>query len=214
MKLIEIFPDNWKTYLGISDDYFDSLDSKIAGQQINPKFEHIFNAFNIPPNDIKVVIVGQDPYPDSNDAMGLAFSIPNQNKKIPASLRNIKKELNSDLGVSSSSSGDLTPWREQGILLLNRILTTNTGESLSHANFGWEDFTDLVIDKLCKEPIIFILWGKLAQQLGQNIDDDKKITGVHPSPLSAHRGFFGSKPFSQANEKLKKLGKLPIDWKI
>lgn len=214
MSLDNSFPNDWKNFLDLSSSYFDSIDSKISNQEINPSYENIFNAFSLPPSAVKVVLVGQDPYPDSNDAMGLAFSIPRANNKIPASLRNIKKELESDQGISVSLSGDLTPWKNQGVLLLNRILTTKSGESLAHTNYGWESFTDIVIAALSKKPVVFLLWGKLAQQLGENIEIEKKVIGVHPSPLSAHRGFFGSKPFSQVNEKLIKLGKTPIDWKI
>lgn len=214
MNLIDLLPIDWQDFLSITDDYFDQIEKAITGQSINPEFQNIFRAFQIKPDEVKVVIVGQDPYPNSEDATGLAFSVQSNRKTLPASLRNIRKELESDLQIPFNQEGDLTPWARQGVMLLNRILTTKSGESLSHKGIGWEAFTELVITKLATEDVIFILWGNSAQTLTKLIPEEKQIIGVHPSPLSANRGFFGSKPFSEANKKLELLGQIPINWKI
>lgn len=214
MKLIELLPSEWIDFLEIPKNYFDEIDNIINRDTINPKYENIFKTFRVRPEEVKAVIVGQDPYPNSEDALGLAFSVRKDRKVLPGSLRNIKKELESDLKIPINSSGDLTPWLNQGVMLLNRILTTKNGESLSHKGVGWEEFTELVIKKLSNRNIIFILWGSSAQSLSKFIPDEKVILGVHPSPLSANRGFFGSKPFSRTNEKLALLGQEIINWEI
>ena len=214
MKSIELLPSEWIEFLEIPKNYFDEIDSRINRDSINPIRENIFKAFRIRPEEVKAVIVGQDPYPNSEDAVGLAFSVQKNRKVLPGSLRNIKKELENDLKIPFSSNGDLSSWLDQGVMLLNRILTTKSGESLSHKGLGWEAFTELVIKRLSNRNVIFILWGKSAQDLSKYIPDEKVILGVHPSPLSANRGFFGSKPFSRTNEKLKVLGEKPINWEI
>lgn len=214
MRLDDLFPEVWRNFLDIQNGYFDSIEKSISGDNINPSREKIFRAFELKPTQIKVVIIGQDPYPNSEDAVGLAFSVSNNKKSLPGSLRNIKKELFSDLGIEISNNGDLTPWAQEGVMLLNRVLTTKSGESLSHRDIGWEDFTDLVVQKLSQYNLVFILWGKNAMELAPFIPENKKIVGVHPSPLSANRGFFGSKPFSKCNELLNNLGVAPITWKI
>lgn len=214
MTLYDSLPKKWIEFLNINKDYFSQIEKKIEFENINPKKDLIFRAFNLEPEKVKVVIIGQDPYPNPEDAMGLAFSVRPENKKIPASLRNIKKELKDDLGIEIGVSGDLTPWLNSGVLLLNRILTTREGESLAHENCGWEEFTNLVVLKLAQEKSVFILWGKRALELSAFIPEDKVIKGIHPSPLSAHRGFFGSKPFSKANKKLEEMGLTAIDWRI
>ena len=214
MTLIDLLPAEWKAFLELEVDFFRELDEKLIGQEINPEYENIFSCFKISPNKVKVVIVGQDPYPKPDFAMGLAFSVKPNIEKLPFSLRNIKKELECDLQIQLSKSGDLRPWLEDGVLLLNRVLTTRRNESMAHANLGWQDFTDLVIQKLSTKKVVFILWGNYAQELNKYIDPKKLIKGVHPSPLSAHRGFFGSKPFSKANEILREMGLEQINWKI
>jgi uracil-DNA glycosylase len=214
MNLIDLLPIEWREFLGISNGYFHGIESAIGQDSINPEIKNIFKAFQILPSDVKVVIVGQDPYPNSEDAVGLAFSVHANRNVLPASLRNIRKELDSDLNIPFESKGDLTPWVAQGVLLLNRILTTRSGESLAHKGIGWEEFTDLVISKLANRNVIFILWGNSAQSLSKFIPIEKQIVGVHPSPLSASRGFFGSKPFSEVNRKLELFGLTPINWKI
>jgi uracil-DNA glycosylase len=214
MKLIELLPKVWVDFLGLPKDYFHNIEEKIEADPINPRASQIFRAFDIEPKSVRVVIIGQDPYPNQEDAVGLAFSIDQNRKSLPGSLRNIKKELSSDLGLPITDQGDLSRWSEQGVMLLNRILTTKSGESLSHKGFGWEEFTELVIRNLAKQKTIFILWGKSASSLGEFITEDKKIIGVHPSPLSANRGFFGSKPFSECNRRLMQLGMTAIDWRV
>lgn len=212
MSFYSLLPIPWREFLEIDDNYFKKLDQIIPSTGINPPRNLIFNAFQVNPSEVKAVIIGQDPYPNVEDACGLAFST--QSKKIPASLRNIKKELFTDLQIPISNSGDLTPWVNQGVLLLNRILTTKSGVSLAHEKIGWEVFTDLVISKLANTKAVFILWGKRAEKAGESIPIDKKIVGVHPSPLSANRGFFGSKPFSECNAILKSNGMSPINWQF
>lgn len=173
----------------------------------------IFKAFEIPIESIKVVILGQDPYPTPEHAMGLAFSVPSGVKKYPPTLKNIFKELFEDVGVSPSN-GNLSLLQNRGVFLLNRVLTTTPHLSQAHANIGWGIFTQAVVKFLSQRPVVFILWGKSAQELAPLIDTSKLIVGVHPSPLSAYRGFFGSKPFSETNAKLAKLGVSAIDWKF
>ena len=184
---------------------------------IFPKGSQIFRAFDVCPFDkVKVVILGQDPYPTRGHAHGLCFSCDSHVRPLPKSLQNIFKELEDDLGVKAPTNGDLSFWAEQGILMLNAILTVREGEPLSHANHGWERFTDAVIQQINEHltGVIFILWGAPAQQKGRIIDESKHVVlrAPHPSPLSAYRGFFGSKPFSKVNEILEKEGKETIRW--
>jgi uracil-DNA glycosylase len=214
MSLIDLLPAKWVEFLDLPGDYFSGIEKIIAEDSINPSYENIFKAFSINPKEVRVVIVGQDPYPKNEDAVGLAFSVSKNRKNLPGSLRNIKKELESDVGIPFNSNGDLTPWVNQGVMLLNRILTTKSGESLSHKGIGWEDFTNRVISRLAEENVIFILWGRNAEALANLIPESKVIKGVHPSPLSANRGFFGSKPFTQVNSKLQFLGQKSINWQI
>ena len=164
----------------------------------------VFKVFTIDPGEVRVVIVGQDPYPTAGDATGIAFSV-DRDAKLPKSLQNIFKELASDLGIVRAS-GNLQDWLEQGVFLINRILTTPTGNALGHANIGWEELTEKVIAYLGDEGAVALLMGAKAQELGKYFE--KKLETAHPSPLSAYRGFFGSKPFSQINEMLDK----PINW--
>ncbi|MBD7908660.1 uracil-DNA glycosylase [Sporosarcina gallistercoris] len=183
---------------------------------VYPEMDHIWNAFKRTPYEsVKVVILGQDPYHGKGQAHGLSFSVQPGVKK-PPSLRNIFKELASDIGCSIPESGSLLGWAEQGVLLMNTVLTVREGEAHSHRKQGWEAFTDEVIRKLSDrdEPIVFILWGRPAQEKKRLIDLTKHVTieSVHPSPLSANRGFFGSRPFSKTNEQLASWGELGIDW--
>lgn len=186
---------------------------------IYPPNPLIFNALNTTPMaNVKVVILGQDPYHGPNQAHGLSFSVQ-KGVALPPSLRNIFHELNTDLGVPVSKHGDLTRWAEQGVLLLNAVLTVEAGQPTSHQKRGWEDFTDHVIDVLNeqREHIVFILWGAYAQRKGQRIDQNKHLVlkAAHPSPLAANRGgFFGCKVFSKSNNYLKQNGIEPIDWQL
>lgn len=201
--------------------YFKSLTQFIqdeySTQEIYPPAKLIFNAFDkCPFEEVKVVIIGQDPYHNIGQANGLCFSV-NEGIKIPPSLANIYKEINRDLGYPIPSSGNLERWSEQGVLLLNAILTVRAHNAGSHQGKGWEQFTDTVIDTLSREcnNLVFLLWGNYAQQKGKNIDANKHMVlkSPHPSPLSAYRGFLGNSHFSITNEYLIEHNKKPIDWR-
>lgn len=195
------------------------MQQKNQDKIIYPPSKQIFNALNTTPLvDVKVVILGQDPYHGPNQANGLSFSVQ-KGITLPPSLRNIFHELNTDLGIPLSKHGDLTKWADQGVLLLNSVLTVEAGQPTSHQGKGWEQFTDTVIDVLNEqcEHIVFILWGAYAQRKGQRIDREKHLVlkAAHPSPLAANRGgFFGCKVFSKANNYLKQHGIEPIDWQL
>ncbi|OAQ42055.1 uracil-DNA glycosylase [Pedobacter psychrophilus] len=195
------------------------VNQKKDGKIIYPKGDDIFNAFTLTPFDnVKVVILGQDPYHGANQAHGLSFSVQ-KGVRFPPSLKNIFKELETDIeGFRTPENGDLSDWAKQGVLMLNSSLTVNAGDAGSHQEQGWETFTDEVIKAISdkKENIIFILWGKFAQEKEEFINTNKHhiIKSKHPSPFSAYSGFFGSKPFSKTNEILKNLGETEINWKI
>ena len=222
---VKIHP-TWKAVLKdqFNKTYFQQIvtflkTEKAQGKVIYPPGPLIFNAFNTTPFDkISVVIIGQDPYHGLGQAHGLSFSVPTGIKP-PPSLMNIFKELEKDIGIKMPEKyGNLTKWAEQGVLLLNAALTVRAGEPFSHAKYGWTEFTDTVITRLSdkKEGIIFLLWGKFAQEKQDLIDETKHIVlkAAHPSPFSADKGFFGCKHFSKANEILIKSGRNPIDWKL
>lgn len=202
--------DSWKSLLEPVSGELERILTRIENENIAPKKDLIFKALDIDLELVRVVIIGQDPYPTSGNAMGLAFSIPANVEKIPASLRNIFTELESDLGISIPSAGDLSQWASQGVLLLNRVLTTIIGQTGAHHHLGWQSITNHIAQELGKRDVIAILWGKEAQELASYFS--YVIESPHPSPLSAYRGFFGSRPFSRANAMLVKLGKKPIDW--
>lgn len=218
-------PNDWKMALApfllsqTMDDLRIFLQQEYSTKTIYPPKHQIFNALNTTPlSDVKVVILGQDPYHGAGQAMGLSFSVPKIIPK-PPSLANILKELASDLGIPVSAHGDLTHWATQGVLLLNATLTVEAGKAGSHQNKGWEAFTDAVIDVINKhsEHTVFILWGSYAKKKGRFIDTTRHLilTANHPSPLSANRGgFFGTRPFSQTNDYLIRHGKAPIDWAL
>lgn len=201
--------------------YFTELSATIRNaylgdEPIYPPPQFVFNAFSLCPFDsVKVVILGQDPYHGPHQAHGLCFSVQD-GTDVPPSLRNIYKELRDDLEIPIRPTGDLTHWAKQGVLLLNATLTVVGGKAGSHQGLGWERFTDAVVKKLSeeKEHLVFILWGRYAQDKGAHIDTEKHlvIKSAHPSPLSAHNGFFGSKPFSRTNDYLKAHGQAPIAW--
>jgi uracil-DNA glycosylase len=181
-----------------------------------PTQENIFNAFKLcPVDELKVVILGQDPYHGAGQAHGLSFSVP-EGVKIPPSLRNIHTELNSNVNITISGSGNLERWADQGVLLLNAVLTVEEGRPSSHRGLGWETFTDAVIQKISneKEHVVFLLWGKYAQEKGKNIDTSKHLVLIapHPSPLSAYKGFLGCAHFNKVNQYLKKHSLKSIDW--
>ncbi len=201
-------PTFWQRHL--DKDEVDQV-SQAIGQRYQPPLPRIFAALCKPPEQVKVVILGQDPYPNSAYATGLAFSVPEAAEKLPASLKNIYQELLSDLNIRRTS-GDLTDWADQGVMLLNRSLTIGVNGEESHRNKGWSEITERVIRCLAANGAIGVLWGNEAQEVRSFFNDDKLITSSHPSPLSAYRGFFGSKPFSRVNQILIKQADQPINW--
>lgn len=216
--------DDWKVALKdvLKTYYFKKilldLQEEYKHHIIFPDRQKIFSAFNTTPfHNVKVVILGQDPYHDENQANGLCFSV-NKGEKIPPSLRNIYKELEADLGLKMPDHGELFPWAEQGVLLLNASLSVRAHQAASHKKLGWEKFTDAVIKNLShqKEHLVFMLWGSHAQKKEVFIDSKKHLVlkAVHPSPLSAYRGFFGCKHFSKANQFLSENHLSPINWHI
>ncbi|MCL2629226.1 MAG: uracil-DNA glycosylase [Alphaproteobacteria bacterium] len=214
--------ESWKQVLAdeFAKPYFKELTDFVraeykSGKYIYPKASDIFNAFNLCPFDkVKVVIIGQDPYHGPGQAHGLCFSV-REGVDLPPSLQNIYKEIKSDLGRDSATSGDLTKWAEQGVLLLNSTLTVRAHAAASHAGKGWEQFTSAVIKSLtARSGIVYLLWGSYAKRKAESVDPfaNLLLESVHPSPLSAHRGFFGNHHFSKANEYLASKGGEPIDW--
>ena len=205
-----------------SKDYWKSLTKTIRGlykeKTVYPNPKKVFNSFDSTPlNKVKVVIIGQDPYHGPGQAHGLSFSVESDTK-IPPSLMNIYKELNSDLNISIPSTGNLQSWADEGVLLLNTILTVEANQANSHKGLGWEKFTKAIIKVVDQElkNVVFMLWGKQAQSFSSMIDEHSHhiLSAAHPSPLSAHNGFIGCKHFSKANEYLKNSGKTPINWTI
>ncbi|QRV02021.1 uracil-DNA glycosylase [Arcanobacterium phocisimile] len=181
-----------------------------------PSGSNVLRAFQYPLPDVRVLIVGQDPYPTPGHPVGLSFSVERNVRPLPRSLVNIYRELHDDLGITPPDHGDLSSWCEHGIMLLNRVLTVTPEHPGSHANRGWETVTDHAIRVLAQrsEPLVAILWGKQAQSLARLMPDVPSITSPHPSPLSAHRGFFGSRPFSRTNALLIEQGAQPVDWTL
>ena len=216
-----LFNNDWDNVLNdeIHKEYFLKILYELRElykvKTIYPQQKDIFNAFHLPYKDVKVVILGQDPYHGEGEAHGYAFST--HAKKLPPSLKNIYKELYVDLGIEKDyTSGDLTNWQKQGVMLLNTGLTVEKDKPNSHKNIGWHEFTDVVIQKLNEkdEPVVFILWGNNAREKKKYITNPKHlvIESAHPSPFSANNGFFGSKPFSKTNEFLKKNNMKEIEW--
>ena len=181
-----------------------------------PPGDDILRAFQDPFDQVRVLIVGQDPYPTPGHAMGLSFSTRPGVRPLPRSLGNIFRELSADLDMPAPTDGDLSPWSRQGVLLLNRVLTVHPGQAGSHRGRGWEEVTEAAIRALAQreEPLVAILWGRDAQSAGRFLGEVPRIESPHPSPLSASRGFFGSRPFSRANELLKSVGAEPVDWRL
>lgn len=214
---------SWKKQLQseFEKDYFVKLTQFVRSEyqqhSVYPKGKDLFHAFNSCPFDqVRVVILGQDPYHEPGQAHGLCFSVPDGCKR-PPSLQNIFKEIQSDLGYTPHTSGDLTRWATQGILLINATLTVRAHQAGSHQNKGWETFTDAVVQRLAEQRtgLVFLLWGSYAQKKGNVIDTHKHLVlrSAHPSPLAAYRGFFGCKHFSKTNEWLSNKGETPIDWR-
>jgi uracil-DNA glycosylase len=219
MSLWDSLSPGWQSALAGQKSAIDEAQTRLdalvcAGVRIAPDLPQVFAALPESPEQVQVVIIGQDPYPQAGHATGLAFSVPAGTVPLPPTLRNILRELSSDCPGSTAAAGDLSHWREQGVLLLNPILTTQVGESLAHQYFGWQAITATIIAavRARNDQVIGVLWGNQAQKLEQHFRGDRVIKSVHPSPLSAYRGFFGSKPFTKANTMLSQSGSPAINW--
>ena len=210
-------PDHWKEILQDYNSQIDELGTKLQkradqGERILPDKIHLFRALEIKPELVKVIIVGQDPYPNISDAIGLSFAVPPRKTGLPGSLLNIQKEIMTDIGSTTTADGDLTKWAGQGVMLLNRVLTVTAGESGSHSKLGWQEITEKIVSHCANLGAVGLLWGLSARELAHLFKEDCLVEGVHPSPLSAHRGFLGSKPFSRVNQLLENKGKTAIIW--
>ena len=219
--LSDLMAPDWADALApVADDITNAgrfLREEIAaGRSYLPAGDRILRAFAEPMADVRVLITGQDPYPTPGHPVGLSFSVAPDVRPLPGSLVNIFKELHDDLGIEPSPHGDLTAWAEQGVLLLNRVLTVRAGTPASHRGHGWEAVTEQAIHALVarRQPLVAVLWGRDAQSLKPMLGDTPTIESAHPSPLSASRGFFGSRPFSRANTLLEQQGASPIDWAL
>ena len=224
--LADLIDPGWARALAPVEDRVHELGAMLAaevkeGRGYLPAGTDVLRAFTYPFDQVKVLIVGQDPYPTPGHAMGLSFSV-HPGVEIPKSLVNIFRELTEDVGCATPTSGDLTGWSEQGVCLLNRVLTVRPGQAGSHRKMGWEEVTSCAIDALVNRrdasgnplPLVAILWGRDAQSLREQLGSTPVIESAHPSPLSARRGFFGSRPFSRANTLLEKQGATPVDWRL
>ncbi|MCT2042225.1 uracil-DNA glycosylase [Pseudoclavibacter alba] len=187
-----------------------------AGRSYLPAGQHVLRAFAQPFDEVRVIILGQDPYPTPGHPIGLSFAVERHVRPLPRSLQNMYRELESDLGIPTAEHGDLTRWSEQGVLLLNRCLTVRPGAPASHRGLGWEQVTARAVSALVERggPLVAILWGRDAQSAAPMLGQVPRIESPHPSPLSASRGFFGSRPYSRANELLVQQGSVPIDWRV
>ena len=217
MSLFALVPLAWQEVLEPFRTEIDEIGmilrkSADAGERILPDRELVFRALSTPPDSVKVVLVGQDPYPNLSDACGLSFSVRPRTSNLPPSLMNIQKEILTDIGVTTTSDGDLSRWSNQGVMLLNRVLTVRAGESASHTSLGWQPITTAIVSEVARRGAIGLLWGNQARELAYLFNSEYLIEGVHPSPLSAHRGFLGSKPFSRVNQLLQAQGREPIVW--
>lgn len=211
----------WADALAPVADVISGLGDRLRAEQAQgvgylPDGAHVLRAFQRPLDEVRVLITGQDPYPTPGHPIGLSFAVERHVRPLPRSLNNIYAELQSDLGVPPAPHGDLTAWSDQGVLLLNRVLTVRPGAPASHRGWGWEQVTELAIRTLAARdrPLVAILWGRDAANLQPLLGDTPVITSPHPSPLSAHRGFFGSRPFSRANALLEQQGADPVDWRV
>lgn len=219
--LEEIIEADWARALSPVEDKVRELGEFLraeakAGRGFLPDGEHILRAFTTPLKDVRVLIVGQDPYPTPGHPIGLSFAVERHVRPLPRSLKNIYVELEADLGIPPAEHGDLSAWQEQGVMLLNRVLTVRPGKPASHRNKGWEAVTEQAIRALAArdQALVAILWGNAARSLAPLLGDTPIVASSHPSPLSAARGFFGSRPFSRTNQLLKEQGAEPVDWRV
>jgi uracil-DNA glycosylase len=210
-QLFDQLHTDWKLVLSKHKASIDQIEEKLLGSDCAPEFESVFRTLSDSIENARVVIFGQDPYPSKGHANGLAFSVNSSVSPLPPSLRNIFAELATDCGVERLD-GDLTDWFGQGVLLVNRVLSTEAGTSLAHADFGWNEITETVAQELGNRDVVAILWGKNAGELSEFFRPEWRIESVHPSPLSVYRGFFGSKPFSRCNDILLSNNMRAIDW--
>ena len=206
----------WQNALADTRDQLLLLEMKlISDKNYSPMEQRVMRAFQNSMDDVKVLIVGQDPYPTRGHAVGLSFAVEKGTDPLPRSLQNILLELREDLGKTVSNNGDLSRWLPEGVMLLNRHLTVPVGQAGGHMELGWADFTDRAVEALADrlgKKLVVILWGKEAQSLEPLLGSAQIVKSAHPSPLSARRGFFGSKPFSKANDALRSVGRVPVDW--
>ena len=209
--LFDQLHSDWKLVLSKHKVLIDQIEERLFNIDCAPEFENVFRTLSRSIESSRVVIFGQDPYPSKGHANGLAFSVNKSVSPLPPSLRNIFAELASDVGVERLD-GDLTDWFNQGVLLVNRVLSTEVGTSLAHSDFGWEEVTQSIAQELGKREVVAILWGKNAGELSSFFPAERRIESVHPSPLSAYRGFFGSKPFSRCNQILLSNNQSVINW--
>jgi uracil-DNA glycosylase len=219
--LTKIMDAGWADALAPVEDQITQMGAFLreqvaAGKKYLPAGDNVLRAFKQPFNDVRILIVGQDPYPTPGHPVGLSFSVDPSVKRLPGSLVNIFREYSEDLGYPKPSNGDLTPWTERGVLLLNRVLTVEPGKPASHRGKGWEAVTEQAIVALAKRdaPMVAILWGSDARKLGPMLGSIPRIESVHPSPMSAMNGFFGTRPFSRANELLAGQGAATVDWRL
>jgi uracil-DNA glycosylase len=219
--LPELIDPGWAEALAPVADQVGSLGDFLraevaAGRGYLPAGDNVLRAFHRPFADVRVLIMGQDPYPTPGHPVGLSFSVHPDVRPLPRSLQNIFRELEADLGVPRPGSGDLSPWSDQGVLMLNRVLTVRPGTPGSHRGKGWESVTEQAIRALVarRQPLVALLWGRDAQSIRPLLGDTPRVESVHPSPMSADRGFFGSRPFSRVNELLTAQGAQPVDWAL
>ncbi|MFZ9088141.1 MAG: uracil-DNA glycosylase [Pontimonas sp.] len=219
--LVSTIPSPWAGLLG--EDTLETireigarLEARVGSERIVPSPEHVFRALEVSPSEVRVLLIGQDPYPNPEHAMGWSFSVPRSVSSLPPSARNILTELREDMGIAVPDHFELGHWVKQGVLLLNRHLTTAAGAPGAHHSVGWEALTNRIVEVLVdtNPHFVAIVWGRQAAQLIPRLGDAPRIESAHPSPLSAHRGFFGSRPFSSTNALLEKLGREPIDWSL
>jgi uracil-DNA glycosylase len=220
-SVVDLVHPSWAEALAPTEATVSALgaflrDEVAAGRGYLPAGEHVLRAFQQPLDEVRVLVVGQDPYPTPGHPVGLCFSVAARVRPLPRSLENIYTELVNDVGVLRPSSGDLSPWADRGVLLLNRVLTVGPGRAGSHRGKGWEQVTAAAIDALVRRggPLVAVLWGRDARELRTGLGAVARIESAHPSPLSAHSGFFGSRPFSRANEMLVAQGAAPVDWSL